>query len=162
MTDIEIIKEATEAYNQNLGTGAYTGDLLNIIKRQTTEINRLTSIIKNVQVYTEDKYFEEGNIYIKDGVFVEPFEEDDVVIDGEGCYAIPGLVDVHFHGCVGHDFCDGTPESIEKIAEYEASQGITTIFPATMTLSEEELMKIMTNAGEYKINGKMEIIETRI
>ena len=107
-------------------------------------------IIKNVQIYTEDKYFEEGNIYIKDGVFTEPFEDDDVIIDGEGCYAIPGLVDVHFHGCVGHDFCDGTPEAIEKIAEYEASQGITTIVPATMTLSEDELMKIMTNAGEYK------------
>ena len=99
-------------------------------------------IIKNVQIFTEDKYFEEGNIYIKDGVFVEPFEEDDVVIDGEGCYAIPGLVDVHFHGCMGADFCDGTPEAIATIAEYEASQGVTTIVPATMTLSEEELTKI--------------------
>ncbi len=107
-------------------------------------------IIKNVQIFTEDKYFEEGNIYIKDGVFVEPFEEDDVVIDGEGCYAIPGLVDVHFHGCVGADFCDGTPEAIATIAEYEASQGVTTIVPATMTLSEEELTNIMSNAAAYE------------
>ena len=107
-------------------------------------------IIKNVQIFTEYKYFEEGDIYIKDGMIVEPYEDDHEIIDGEGCYAIPGLVDVHFHGCVGHDFCDGTTEAIEKIAEYEASQGITTIVPATMTLSEDELMKIMKNAGEYK------------
>lgn len=106
-------------------------------------------IIKNVLVYTEDKYFEEGTIYIENGVFVEN-ASDDEVIDGQGCYAIPGLVDVHFHGCMGADFCDGTPEAIATIAEYEASQGVTTIVPATMTLSEEELMKIMSNAGAYK------------
>ena len=107
-------------------------------------------IIKNVQLYTEDKYFEEGHIIINDGLFSNEEVLDDAVIDGEGCYAIPGLIDVHFHGCVGADFCDGTPEAIAKIAEYEASQGITTIVPATMTLPEEELMKIMRNAGEYQ------------
>lgn len=106
-------------------------------------------IIKNVLVYTEDKIFEEGTIYIENGLFVES-ASDDVVIDGQGCYAIPGLVDVHFHGCMGADFCDGTQEAITTIAEYEASQGVTTIVPATMTLSEEELMKIMTNASVYK------------
>ena len=106
-------------------------------------------IIKNVLVNTVDKKFDEGTIYIENGVFANA-SGDDEVIDGEGCYAIPGLVDVHFHGCVGADFCDGTPEAIATIAEYEASQGITTIVPATMTLSEEELMNIMSNAGAYK------------
>ena len=107
-------------------------------------------IIKNVQLYTEDKFFEEGQIIINDGLFSEEEVQGDEVIDWEGCYAIPGLFDVHFHGCVGADFCDGTPEAVAKIAEYEASQGITTIVPATMTLSEDELMKIMKNAGNYK------------
>lgn len=109
-------------------------------------------IIKNVQLYTEDKFFEEGQIIINDGLFSGEEVQGDEVIDGEGCYAIPGLIDVHFHGCVGADFCDGTPEAVAKIAEYEASQGITTIVPATMTLSEDELMKIMKNAGNYKSN----------
>ena len=107
-------------------------------------------VIKNVQLYTEDKFFEEGHIIINDGLFSEEEIQGDEVIDGEGCYAIPGLIDVHFHGCVGADFCDGTPEAVAKIAEYEASQGITTMVPATMTLSEDELMKVMKNAGEYQ------------
>ena len=107
-------------------------------------------VIKNVQLYTEDKFFEEGHIIINDGLFSEEEVQGDEVIDGEGCYAIPGLIDVHFHGCVGADFCDGTPEAISKIAEYEASQGITTIVPATMTLSENKLMEVMENAGNYK------------
>ncbi len=106
-------------------------------------------IIKNVLVFTEDKKFEEGTIYIDNGLFANT-ATDDEIMDGEGCYAIPGLVDIHFHGCVGADFCDGTQEAIAKIAEYEASQGITTIVPATMTLPEEELMNIMRTAGSYK------------
>ena len=108
-------------------------------------------IIKNVQKFTENKTFEEGTIYIDNGLFVDNLtSEGEEVIDGEGCYAIPGLVDVHFHGCVGYDFCDGTQEAIANIAEYQAKHGITTIVPATMTLSEEELMNIMKNAAAYQ------------
>ena len=72
------------------------------------------------------------------------------MIDGEGCYAIPGLIDLHFHGCKGDDFCDGTKEAIARIAEYEASVGVTAIAPATMTLPVDELEAILKTAAEYK------------
>lgn len=104
--------------------------------------------IKNVKVFTEEKQFQQGEIAIADGVFTK--EADGEVIDGEGCYAIPGMIDVHFHGCVGYDFCDGTEEAIAEIAKYEAAQGVTTIVPATMTLPEETLMEISKIAGNYK------------
>lgn len=112
-------------------------------------------IIKNVQVYTEDKNFREGEIRIKNGLFVdcsEGLEETDAeeVIDGEGCYAVPGFIDLHFHGCMGYDFCDGTKEAIEEIAKYEASIGVTAIAPATMTLPVDELADILKVAAEYK------------
>ena len=71
------------------------------------------------------------------------------ILDGKGAYAIPGLTDIHFHGCVGHDFSDGTQEAIKALAEYELSQGITQICPATMTLAEESLMKISRAAANY-------------
>ena len=104
--------------------------------------------IKNVKVFTEEKQFQQGEIAIADGVFAK--EADGEVIDGEGCYAIPGMVDVHFHGCVGYDFCDGTEEAIAEIAKYEAAQGVTAIVPATMTLPEDTLMEISKIAGNYK------------
>jgi N-acetylglucosamine-6-phosphate deacetylase len=71
-------------------------------------------------------------------------------VDGKGAYAIPGLVDIHFHGCVGEDVCDASPEGLQKMADYEASVGVTSICPATMTVSKEELHVIMSNAGNYK------------
>lgn len=108
-------------------------------------------IIKNVKVYTEDKTFEEGCIVIKDGVFAEKTADvEEEVIDGEGCYAIPGLVDLHFHGCKGYDFCDGTEEAIAEIAKYEAQIGVTAIAPATMTLPVEELTQILAVAASYQ------------
>lgn len=107
-------------------------------------------VVKNVKVYGEDKRFSEGEIVIRDGLFAEHGGKDDEVIDGKGCYAIPGLVDIHFHGCMGYDFCDGTKEAIEEIAKYEASVGVTAVAPATMTLPVEELERILSVAAAYK------------
>lgn len=106
-------------------------------------------LIKNVQVYTEDKKFENGEIVIENGVFTSGESSDNVVLDGEDCYAIPGLIDIHFHGCKGYDFCDGSEKAIEEIAKYEASVGVTAIAPATMTLPLETLDKILGTAAKY-------------
>lgn len=74
----------------------------------------------------------------------------DEVLDAAGCFVIPGLIDLHFHGCMGHDFCDGTPEALDAIARYEASCGVTAICPATMTFPEEVLNPIMDTAAAYR------------
>ena len=117
-------------------------------------------IIKNVKVYTEEKMFKEGEIVICDGRFQEPSQitedKDGQAIDGKGCYAIPGLIDIHFHGCKGFDFCDGTKEAIAEIAKYEASVGVTGIAPATMTLPLEELTHILSVAASYKKTAAQE------
>ena len=71
------------------------------------------------------------------------------VIDAKGLLAIPGLVDVHSHGAVGYDFCDGTHESIDAITRYEASRGVTAWCGTTMTFPEEKLAGIMECAAEH-------------
>ena len=114
-------------------------------------------LIKNVKVFTEDKKFKNGAIVLEGdkikAVYTEanmPDSDLEETIDGNGAYAIPGLIDLHFHGCKGDDFCDGTKEAIGRIAEYEASIGVTAIAPATMTLPVEELEHILEVAAEYK------------
>ncbi|MDO4344148.1 MAG: N-acetylglucosamine-6-phosphate deacetylase [Eubacteriales bacterium] len=110
-------------------------------------------LISNGMVFGEDGTFSKRDIKIADGVFekiadaIEQHGEE--TIDAEGLYVIPGLVDIHFHGCVGYDFCDGTVEAIDAITHYEMEQGVTSITPATMTLSEGQLSKIFENAGKY-------------
>lgn len=116
-------------------------------------------IIKNVEVFQENGTFSKGSIVIDDGIISEvkiaqEYEReshliDHEIIDGNGAYAIPGLVDVHFHGCMGYDFCDGTIEAISRIAKYEASIGVTAIAPATLTLTTDELEAVLRNAATY-------------
>lgn len=113
-------------------------------------------IIDHVKVFTEDKKFTDGGIVIKNGTIEQVYTErkrpqtEDEVLDGKGMYAIPGLIDLHFHGCKGDDFCDGSRDAIARIAEYEAFVGVTAIAPATMTLPVEELEQILRVAAEYK------------
>ena len=108
-------------------------------------------IIRNVKVFQKDGAFKAGEIYINGSRSADMSQDSgsEEILDGKGAYAIPGLTDIHFHGCVGHDFSDGTQEAIKALAEYELSQGITQICPATMTLAEESLMKISRAAANY-------------
>lgn len=109
-------------------------------------------IIKNALVFTLDKGFIKKDVAISNGRFTDSVPEnttDEIVIDAAGDYLIPGLVDIHFHGCAGFDFSDGTPEALLAIGEYEAKCGVTSICPASMTLPEAALEQICANAWLY-------------
>ena len=62
----------------------------------------MNQLIKNVQVYnTFTQSFEKKNVYIQEDKFYyicddEPLESQEV-IDGQGKYMIPGLIDIHMH-----------------------------------------------------------------
>ncbi len=76
--------------------------------------------------------------------------QSEETIDAAGSYILPGLVDLHFHGCAGYDFCDGTPEAFAAIEHYELTHGITSLCPATMTYPEEKLAGILRAAAAYR------------
>ncbi len=80
---------------------------------------------------------------------VQPPRVDDVTVDATGCYVIPGLIDLHFHGCMGSDFSDADPSGLHAIAAYEAAAGVTSICPASMTLPHETLHDIFSCAAEF-------------
>lgn len=105
--------------------------------------------IKGGIVYRDGEFVEGKDIYIEEARFVSGGSEkmgDIEEMDASGCYVIPGLIDIHFHGCAGHDFCDASFAGLQKMAEYELHQGVTSIHPASMTLPEELLTDIFSNA----------------
>jgi N-acetylglucosamine-6-phosphate deacetylase len=85
-----------------------------------------------------------------DGALVAENSTDDQLLDAAGCYVIPALVDVHFHGCVGEDCSDASLEGLRRMADYELSQGVGYLCPATMTLLEEQLRRICQTAAAYR------------
>lgn len=111
-------------------------------------------IIKNGCVYTESQTFspltiqtENDHITALSPAISSACEEE--VIDAEGCYVIPGLTDIHFHGCDGEDFCDGTIDAYKKIAAFCVNNGVTSICPATMTMPVAVLDGICKTAASF-------------
>ena len=109
--------------------------------------------ITNGKIYQTDGTFVEGTLYVYgDKVCIpkeyEAYPGEGQVIDAGGGYVIPGLVDIHFHGCMGADTCDGTEASFHQLAAYELSQGVMAITPATMTISQEGLLRVCDAARE--------------
>jgi N-acetylglucosamine-6-phosphate deacetylase len=54
---------------------------------------------------------------------------------------VPAYVDIHIHGCAGHDVMEATPEAIGAIGAYLASRGVGAYFPTTVTSPRDETMR---------------------
>ena len=65
--------------------------------------------IINGLVFDLERGFIARELYTKNDVITSTASDasDDPIVDASGCYVIPGLVDVHFHGCCGEDFLAG-------------------------------------------------------
>jgi N-acetylglucosamine-6-phosphate deacetylase len=59
-------------------------------------------------------------------------------VDGAGRALLPGFVDVHFHGAVGHEAMDGDPDGLAAMARFAATRGVTAFLATTWTGSREQ------------------------
>lgn len=96
--------------------------------------------------------FVERDVFAADGRFVGEAAraEGGQTVDAAGCYVIPGLVDLHFHGSAGADISDGDLAGLHRMGAYEASRGVTAMCPATMTLPEDVLVRAAQAAAAYE------------
>lgn len=81
---------------------------------------------------------------------------DAEIIDAQGRYVCPGLIDIHIHGNMGKDTMDGTKEAVTTIAESIKRHGVTSFLPTTMTMGEEQIYKsldVIENLMNQDING---------
>ena len=96
-------------------------------------------IFKNGKVLLNDFSFAKVDIRIEDGKIAEIGENLSgyEVKDISGLMLLPGLIDEHFHGANGYDVLDCKTENFVKIAEFEATKGITTITPTLSSCPDE-------------------------
>ena len=89
-------------------------------------------IIKNVRLYGELT-----DIAVDEGKIVKIGKCDGEGVDFGGAKIYPGLIDTHSHGCIGFDTMEG---NLGEMADFQLERGVTTWYPTTMTMSEEEII----------------------
>src|SRR2546428_9613299 len=63
--------------------------------------------------------------------------------------AIPGFVDVHFHGAGGSDVMEGTRQAIGTVARTIAEHGTTSFLATTVTASAEDTSRSIEGISHY-------------
>lgn len=102
----------------------------------------------------------EGKTIVFDTKIVNFIDESEIdaskyeVIDAAGAIIAPGLVDIHIHGYVGEDTCDGNIEGLAKMAEAITHNGVTSFCPTTMTVAKEQIEKAFSTARELKAKAE--------
>ena len=105
-------------------------------------------IFCNGNIFTPEGYLY-GGFEVLNGKFtrIMPGLRDGGETDLDGRKVIPGLIDIHIHGCAGRDFSDGEEEGVRFMAKYLARRGITGFAPTSMTLPHEALKKAFESAA---------------
>ncbi len=115
----------------------------------------MSILFKNCYLVTPGFEHENMAVLISDGKIKQIFApndslpEADKVKDCNDAMLMPGFVDVHCHGRSGFDFCDATVEAISTIAKNKLAEGVTTLLPTTLTVSEEQLSNALQSAADY-------------
>ena len=111
----------------------------------------MQTVIKNADIYVGDGVVQNGYIrFDKKVLGVGPMDEytpqeaDENVVDGSDKIVVPGFIDVHTHGGYGIDSMDDDSVKVnEMICQEAKNEGITSIFPNTVTQSASNISQAM-------------------
>lgn len=119
-------------------------------------------IIKDVSILTPQG-FKKANMIIEGEKIKEISATDDCrdaeVISGGNRRLVPGFIDIHTHGANQIDFNHASPEDVLKVAEFNASQGVTTFLPAILSDSVETTCEKLTAVAKAKLDLGCDSVE---
>lgn len=109
----------------------------------------MSIVLKHAQIYTGLEVIHDGYIrFDKQIEAIGPMSDyrakaGDQVEFVSGKKIVPGFIDVHTHGGYGLDTMDGNADEINTMVNKMIHEGITTIFPTTMTQSDDAIAHAM-------------------
>jgi len=65
------------------------------------------------------------------------------VVDARGCYVVPGFIDVHVHGVLGHDTLD-EGDVLHRIAAALPRFGVTAFCPTSVACTPPQLERLLS------------------
>ncbi|MGO4184535.1 N-acetylglucosamine-6-phosphate deacetylase [Paenibacillus sp. TAF43_2] len=110
-------------------------------------------IVHNVQIVQPDVVLPASTVWIRNGI-IEKIENNHIplsplpekeyeLIDGNGQWLIPGMIDVHIHGANGYDMMDGSEASIQEVSRACAATGCTSFLATSVSSTMDELLAMI-------------------
>lgn len=112
--------------------------IIHICWNEQTVWRKIMLAIKNGKIILENS-IEQGKVLLFTDKIEAIIDENEIpegieIIDAEGGYISPGLIELHIHGYLGRDVCDASEESMRIISKGLLENGVTGYLPTTMTV----------------------------
>ena len=109
-------------------------------------------LLKDCDICTPLKLIKNGSILVQGEVIerIGAVDESKLpprsrVFSYKNRLVVPGFIDIHLHGGGGIDFCEASPEMVERALRAHLRNGTTSLLPSIMTASHEQVLKAIKN-----------------
>jgi N-acetylglucosamine-6-phosphate deacetylase len=116
-------------------------------------------LIHNARLFTPHHPGQTGWLLTKNGQIrsigfgqrpVLPARGDVQEVDAQGNMLLPGFIDLHVHGAMGHELMDASASGLEEMARFYASHGVTSFLATTWTASRDSIAKALELVEEMQ------------
>lgn len=122
----------------------------------------METLLKNARLILESGVVEAGALLIRNGMIASVSRAPgsvsgltkDQIIDLEGAYLAPGLIDIHIHGSHGIDIIAAGPGDLSRLAEHLLTEGITGYVPTLVPIPDQLYQKSLSSILAARAAGK--------
>lgn len=114
-------------------------------------MKKMIKLIHNAIIYLPHQILAHGWLLIRDGIIEKigvdapPALDHADNFDAHGNKVLPGFIDIHVHGAMGHETMDASPEGLISMAQYYAKHGVTSFLPTTWAAPFDRLLPVFSN-----------------
>lgn len=109
-------------------------------------------VLENARIILPDREIEAGSVVVDRGLIASitdgPNDTKAKTLDLTGLTLLPGFIDVHIHGAVGIDTLDASAEQLGEVAEFLATQGVTSWLPTLVPASDEQFSRALSEIAK--------------
>jgi N-acetylglucosamine-6-phosphate deacetylase len=116
-------------------------------------------LIHNARLFTPHHPGQSGWLLVKNGqIHLLGFGQRPILpgtgevqeVDAGGKMLLPGFIDLHVHGAMGHELMDASASGLEEMARFYASHGVTSFLATTWTASRDSIRKALDLVEEMQ------------
>jgi len=116
-------------------------------------------LIRNARLLTPNRPGLIGWLLVEDGLIraigfgdTPDFSQEASLqlLDAQGDILLPGFIDLHVHGAMGHEVMDASVSGLGEMARFYASHGVTSFLATTWTASRSSIMKALQLVEEMQ------------